>query len=34
MKIDVEIKNSGVFSKNIVKSENHWAYGQNPMGLQ
>jgi len=33
-KIDVEIKISGVISKNVVKSESHWAYGQNPMGLQ
>jgi len=34
MKIGVEIKNNGFFSKNIVKSENHWACGQNPMNLQ
>jgi len=25
---------SGVLSKKVVKSENHWAYGQNPMDLQ
>jgi len=30
----VEIKNSGVSSKNVVKSKNHWDYGQNPIGLQ